>query len=169
MTFPALQQCDGSDTIAGRTCMHSPAYQFKTHLEKASVLIGGGEKSAKHAPWLVSNNNKNKRRRFCYSPAGLVLLRRPFKEPWPGSSATALPWKSHCSLSFVHMLGSWSKQNRTGAFVLLRLIMHTLAKSCSDKTKPSTMWMLTIVICDIQYLCCLDSQSDKGGICDKVR
>lgn len=52
MTFPALQQCNGSDTIAGRIFMHSSAYQFKTHLEKASVLIGGGKKTRK-APTLV--------------------------------------------------------------------------------------------------------------------
>lgn len=59
MTFPALQQCDGSDTITGRIFMHSPAYQFKTQLEKASVLFGGGEKKRK-APTLVGFQQQQK-------------------------------------------------------------------------------------------------------------
>lgn len=59
MTFPALQQCDGSDTIAGRIFMHSSAYQFKMHREKASVLIGGGEKKHK-APTLFGFQQQQK-------------------------------------------------------------------------------------------------------------
>lgn len=138
----------------------APRKSFSTHRRR--------EKKCK-APTLVGFQQQQKQEENVLLFSGWPRSPQPFKEPWPGSSATSLSWKSHCSLSFMHILGSRSKQNRTGVFVLIPLIMLALAKSCSDKTKPSIMWILTIVICGTQYLCCLDSQTDKGGICDKVR
>lgn len=67
MTFPALQQCDGSDTIAGRIFMHSPAYQFKTQLEKASVLFGGGEKKRKAPTFPFQQQQKQEEKVLLFS------------------------------------------------------------------------------------------------------